>query len=66
MRIGTELDRDHGDDVATLPVDDMPTDIGSDKYSKNDRHSVIRRKIEDLLDQRRLVEEFLPFDDVDF
>jgi hypothetical protein len=63
---GSERDFDLDDDIAAMMSDEDLIETSLVRKAKNDKHSRIRKKIEDLLDQKRLAEEFMPFDDDDY
>lgn len=64
IEIGPDFDQE--EDVTELLLDGLLIDLEKQKSPKAGRQAMIRHRIEDLLDQRRLIEEFLPFDDEDF
>jgi len=66
MKNRTEPGFEAGSDNAELLIDDALIDTTLEINPKTDKYSQIRHKIEDLLDERRLAEEFMLLDDTDF
>jgi Fe-S-cluster formation regulator IscX/YfhJ len=66
MKNSTERGFDAGSDITELLIDEALIDTTMEINPKTDKYSQIRHKIEELLDERRLAEEFMLFDDLDF
>ena len=66
MKNGTKLNFDKDENTAELMIGEKLIEISMERKAKNDKYSRIRHKIEDLLDQRRLAEEYMPFDEHDY
>ena len=66
MKNGTELNFSQDENTAELMIGEKLIEISMERKAKNDKYSRIRHKIEDLLDQRRLAEEYMPFDEHDY